>query len=116
MDYIAPQLYYGFENGSAPYLQTAEAWSRLAEGAGVPLVAGLAAYKVGAADEYAGDGELEWQESNDILARQVEEARALPGYGGVMFFRYGSIFSPPEETAEAMAQALEILGPALKKE
>ena len=62
----------------------------------MPLIAGLAAYKVGKTDAYAGGGASEWIESEDLLARQILFARDLPSYGGLILFRYGSLFDPPE--------------------
>ncbi len=42
----------------------------------VELIVGLAAYKAGAEDTYAGDsGKKEWINNNDILARQIVAAR-----------------------------------------
>lgn len=113
MDYIAPQLYYGFENEALPFAETARQWDSLAEDAGVPMIVGLAAYKVGKPDQYAGEGASEWMDSPDLLARQIEFSRELPSYGGIMFFRYDSIADPPEEAAEAAAQARAYWQPLL---
>lgn len=113
MDYIAPQLYYGFENGTLPFAETARQWDSLAEESGVPMVVGLAAYKVGKTDRYAGAGASEWMDSPDLLARQIEFSRELPSYGGIMFFRYDSIANPPKETADAAAQAKAYWQPLL---
>ena len=116
LDYIAPQIYYGFENDAAPFDETARQWDRLARAGGVPLIAGLAAYKVGKTDAYAGGGASEWIESEDLLARQILFARDLPSYGGLILFRYGSLFDPPEETAEAAMRAQAIWAPLLLEE
>ena len=91
-DYICPQIYFGFENSSLPYAQTLDEWAKLVDGTNISLVAGLAAYKSGTEDNYAGSGKNEWINSTDILARQ----RALTDiYGaGYAFFRYDSLFLP----------------------
>ena len=37
---------------------------------------GLALYKSGTKDSFAGDGEKEWQENTDIITRQVQYLRS----------------------------------------
>lgn len=70
VDYIMPQIYYGFNNENAPFERVAEEWRELVVCKGVKLYCGLALYKSGIADENAGSGKSEWQESADILKRQ----------------------------------------------
>ena len=79
------------------------------------MIAGLAAYKVGGEDLYAGTGKTEWQEDLNLLAAQITEARSLSAYGGVMLFRYGSIFQPEEERQAAMKEAMETFLPLLQE-
>lgn len=93
-DYIMPQIYYGFQNETMPFTGTAAAWNKLAEGSGVKLYFGLAAYKCGLEDAYAGTGKGEWKESSDMLQRMVAEARDCSNYGGFSVYRYGSLFAP----------------------
>ncbi len=109
LDYIAPQLYFGFVHDAAPFDRMAEEWNALAEQYGVPLLIGLAAYKAGAEDPYAGSGAQEWIESPDLLAEQIEFARELPAYGGVIFFRYDSLFG--SGIPDAAREAKEALAP-----
>lgn len=54
-DYICPQIYYGFENSTLPYAETVDSWAKLT-GDNISLVIGLAAYKSGTEDTYAGHG------------------------------------------------------------
>lgn len=115
LDYLAPQLYYGFRNTAAPFADTAEEWNRLAEDSGVRLIIGLAAYKIGSLDSYAGEGASEWMEDPDLLANQIAESRKLSAYGGVMLFRYGSIFQPDAEHQSSMEKALESFLPLLSE-
>ncbi len=106
-DYICPQIYYGFENASLPYAQTLAEWARLTEGTDISLVAGLAAYKSGTVDNYAGDGKNEWLGSTDILARQRELTDI---YGaGYAFFRYDSLFVPSPSVSAYVNAELENL-------
>ena len=47
VDYLAPQLYYSFENEALPYQQALEEWEALPRHPGLKLYAGLALYKAG---------------------------------------------------------------------
>ena len=89
-DYIIPQFYYGFENETAPYEDCVRQWQELMTEAksAMPLVFGLAMYKVGVQDAFAGAGREEWIIHDDIIARQIEVAKAQPNYGGVVYYSY----------------------------
>lgn len=81
-DYILPQIYYGFRNSTNPFAETLAQWEALT-GDDVRLVIGLAAYKQGKADKWAGAvGEQEWIEDPDIIQRQIElvESSSADGY------------------------------------
>lgn len=70
-DTIIPQLYYGFRNETCPFEETLRQWEEIVSGSGVKLVIGLAAYKQGKADKWAGaGGENEWTEDSSIIERQ----------------------------------------------
>ena len=116
LDYLAPQLYYGFRNTAAPFSALAEEWNRLAEGHGIRLVVGLAAYKIGRQDAYAEEGQSEWLEDPELLAKEIRASRELSAYGGVMLFRYGSVFQPDPAYASAVEEARETFLPALSEE
>ncbi len=81
-DMLIPQVYFGFENESQPFCSTVDEWARLTAGSDVRLVIGLALYKCGQEDIYAGKGSQEWIENNDIISRQAEYVREkkLDGY------------------------------------
>lgn len=101
VDVLMPQLYYGFQNENKPFLQTAEEWASLDFAENVRLCFGLAAYKSGKEDAYAGSGRTEWQTHTDILARQLTACRQLPHYGGFALYTYSSIYLPNcEENAK----------------
>ncbi len=106
-DYICPQIYYGFDNAALPFEETAESWRDMVTAQGVSLVIGLAAYKVGYEDKWAGSGSGEWQESTDILARQAEVALSLGA--GYALFRYDSLFNPDPAVSELVEKELENL-------
>lgn len=106
IDYILPQIYYGFNNSTLPYKDTCLAWSRLVTNPSVKLVIGLAPYKIGTADTWAGEGKYEWANNTDMLARQMSYAKTLSNYGGVAMYRYDSLFAPSNDVAKAVSAEL----------
>lgn len=102
VDYIMPQIYYGFENAVLPFDQAAQQWDSLIQN-DVVLYAGLAAYKLGMEnDANAGTGQGEWkavsQSGCDMLCRQEEYLRTLSHYHGYCLYSYQSLFLPDGET------------------
>lgn len=82
-DYILPQIYYGFRNETMPFERTLRQWEELTAGSGVSLIIGLAAYKQGKNDQWAGAaGENEWIEDPDVIPRQIAlvESSSADGY------------------------------------
>ena len=94
-DYLAPQIYYGFEHSTAGYAKTIRQWSEMTTAKGVSLRIGLAAYKAGNTDRYAGNGANEWVENNNIIARQINLSRQYDNVEGIILFDYKQIFSEP---------------------
>lgn len=94
VDYICPQIYYGFENGTCPYEETVEAWNQLLKADGISLYVGLAPFKIGLEDSWAGSGKGEWQQNSNLLSRMVDCARKQSAYQGFALFRYDSLFAP----------------------
>ena len=105
-DYICPQIYYGFENSTLPYAETVDSWAKLT-GDNISLVIGLAAYKSGTEDTYAGDGKNEWLNSSDILSRQRDLTEIYSA--GYAFFRYDSLFEPAQSVSAHVNKELENL-------
>ncbi|MCM1364130.1 MAG: family 10 glycosylhydrolase [Faecalibacterium sp.] len=71
-DMIIPQIYYGFDNESMPFEQCAIRWKSITCEQ-VKLVVGLALYKSGKEDSFAGEsGKNEWLENDDVIKRQAE--------------------------------------------
>lgn len=85
-DMIIPQIYFGFDNEAMPFEGCANCWKELCKDKRVFLCAGLAAYKIGKEDAFAGEsGKDEWKENSDILKRQVELLRNI-GYNGFCLY------------------------------
>lgn len=107
-DYILPQVYFGFKNAALPYDKVADQWSGMVTNPDIQLVIGLAAYKIGAEDKYAGStGKNEWLERSDIMARQISYAKKLNNYGGVSVYRYESLFAPASAVAKQVDKELK---------
>ncbi|MBE6900423.1 MAG: hypothetical protein E7479_07165 [Ruminococcaceae bacterium] len=110
VDYICPQLYYGFNNRDCPYLDVLSEFNNMITRSEVELIIGLAAYKAGAEDTYAGEnGKKEWINNNDILARQIIAARNESRYSGFAMYRYDSLYNPASGVKKAVAAEIENL-------
>ena len=96
LDYIMPQIYFGFFNSAAPYKETAEVWSNLIENNETKLYIALAVYKSGLEDSYAGSGKNEWKDYNDIIAKQIIVGRNIKKYEGFTLYRYDYVFNKKE--------------------
>lgn len=91
LDYIMPQVYYGFLNSTKPFEDTVKSWNNLITN-DIDLIPALAFYKTGNIDEFAKEGVNEWVEYNNVIAREVMLSRELSNYSGFALFRYDSIF------------------------
>ena len=87
-DMIIPQIYFGFEHETLDFNTLLTEWGSLRRHSGVQLVCGIAAYKCALKDSYAGSGSAEWQQSSDILARQLAGIRKNSSYSGFAVFSY----------------------------
>ncbi len=92
VDYIMPQIYFGFLNEVMPFIETVNIWNSLITVENIKLIPALAFYKVGTIDEYARSGREEWLQYNNIIKKQVLTSRNLSNYGGFSLFRYDYIF------------------------
>lgn len=101
LDWLIPQIYWEYGHATAPYLSVLDQWDSMVTVEGVQLVPGLANYKVGTNEEWS---------QEDILARQVGDARGCSAYGGFALYSYGSLFQNPTELMEKeKARLLELL-------
>lgn len=108
-DYIIPQIYFGFENNSYPYEMLLQEWSTACTASTVDLYIGLALYKTGMRDTYAGSEQTqnEWLNHSDIIARQIQALRGDENCSGFALFSFGDLFSAEEnEIRQAEVQHL----------
>lgn len=93
VDYLMPQIYYGFNNEAQPFYDVINTWNNLTKKSNVRIMPALALYKSGEKDKYAKSGEDEWIENDNILMRQILISRNITSYEGFAIFRYDSMFS-----------------------
>ncbi len=105
VDYIAPQIYFGYTNQSRPFSETLSQWEDVVKGTDVDLIAGLGAYKINQKNGNTDDAE--WISDHDILKKQIEESKEKVNYRGYALYSYHSMFRGDEEDVKAVMQQLE---------
>ncbi len=90
IDYIMPQIYFGFKHPDAPFSQTLTKWQNIIKIPDVRLYVGLAAYKQGTEDLNAGIAKDEWITDTDMLFRQADECTQRTD--GFVMFSYSYIY------------------------
>ncbi len=112
-DYIVPQIYFGFENETAPFVSMVKLWQDMTSLSKVKLVTGICTYKAGQEDIYAGTGKYEWTESDSIISREAEYVTGLNM--GCAFYSYKSTFLPSSQMETSLQNERERLKNILKK-
>lgn len=92
IDFIMPQIYYGFYNSTRAYIKSIHEWESLIENKEIDYYIALAFYKVGKEDKYAKNGFNEWIENDNIIMKEIILSRNLKNYKGFSLFRYDNIF------------------------
>ncbi len=82
IDYISPQIYWTFGNGSAPFDVLTRWWNAQLDGSNVKLYVSHASYRYE-------DGN--WENPQGELTEQVEFARSEKYYHGSIFYGYDEI-------------------------
>lgn len=88
VDYIMPQIYWGFSHKTAAYDKVLDRWVKLNSAGIVDLHIGIGVYKVGMAKSSSYSDWEEWQKDSSILADQIEYARKTKKVKGFAFFSY----------------------------
>lgn len=90
VDYICPQIYFGFYNEAQPFTKTAKDWAELVTSC--RLYVGLALYKAGQEDKFASADKdyaiNEFKESHNIISRQISYLKQLDNINGFYIFSY----------------------------
>lgn len=87
IDYIMPQLYYGFSNETQPFIPVINKWKDLIT-IDIDFMPALALYKVGIVDEYAKSGKEEWINDKDVITKQIKIINNMEKATGYSLFRY----------------------------
>lgn len=117
IDYICPQIYFGFEHAVCPFEETLAEWNSLiTTESGVYLLAGLSLGKAGLADAGAKDGAAEWQTHSDVLKRSMQAAEKQSKFKGYVLFCYQYLFDPQTgKTPDRTKKEIENFAPLLKR-
>ena len=97
IDYILPQIYFGFKHSTVPFDGLSNRWIELVTEESVDLYLGLGMHKIGKNDQYAGSNDgarTEWMEESDILKRSFEFVKAAEEVVGFSVFSYEYMFDP----------------------
>lgn len=113
IDYIMPQIYYGFKNSAEPFEECVNTWNNLAYSGGIPLIVGITSAKLGLEDKWAGEGRNEWITDEFILERQFLASRELSSYGGIGIYSYGSVFNADYSVREQVEKEIDALKSAM---
>lgn len=105
-DLLIPQIYYGYDNETAPFSDTLRTWVNLPRDESVQLAVGLAAYKVDAEDDFAGTGKYEWLTQKDVLSSQTADVLAFPDLHGVSYYHADALLSLPQSETERITASL----------
>ncbi len=88
IDYIVPQIYFGYEHNTADYIKVLNNWLSIPKLNSVKLYIGLAPYKIGLTTDGGSD---EWLTATDILANQTLDAEKKKT-DGIFLFNYSTLF------------------------
>lgn len=104
IDFIIPQIYYGFYNTSKSYMNVVKEWEKLIKNNKIKYYIALAFYKVGKVDNYAKNGKNEWLENNNIIMKEIIISRNLKKYDGFVLFRYENLFNSEQFTNNSIKE------------
>ena len=104
LDFLMPQIYYGFENEAKPFENVLNEWNNLIQDKRIKLYVALALYKSGKLDVYAKKGREEWINNYDIIKRQVLHIRDKSKDKGFSIFRYDYLFNSSNYTENTVKE------------
>lgn len=90
VDYICPQVYFGFHNQVQPFTKTVKNWCSITKTC--RLYIGLPLYKAGSSDEFASPSKdyaiNEFIDNDDIISRQISYIYQLEEISGFNIFSF----------------------------
>ena len=110
-DYMLPQIYFGFAHEEYPFVELLDQWSDLCSLDSVKLYIGLALYKTGGTDVYAGgeSAQNEWIDNTNLITRQVQALRQNKRCSGFALFSFGDLFSNDTHKQQEIQRLLQAL-------
>ena len=104
IDFIAPQIYYGFQNSNKPFIDTINEWRKLKTNNNIHFYVSLAFYKTGQYDNYAGLGKEEWLYNDNIIMKEIIYSRNIKGYEGFILYKYDDIFNSEDNNHNSISE------------
>ncbi len=86
IDYVMPQIYFGFQNETMNFKDVCNRWASYKRNKGVKLYCGLALYKSGKEDKNAGTGKTEWVENDTVISNQYKYLTENNAFSGFVLF------------------------------
>ena len=108
VDFIMPQIYYGFDNTNLPFVNTVNSWSNLVKDTNIKFYVALALYKSGLEDKYAKTGINELINNNDIISKQIIVSRNTYNYEGFSIFRYDYLFNSKKDNKQLLDEVFYV--------
>lgn len=111
VDYICPQVYFGFKNVYQPFMFTVKKWVKLCENTDVDLYIGLPLYKANTKDKYAAENDKsiinEFKNNNNIISRQITYISKIDKIKGYYIFSFSQLKS--ENAKEEVSNMLKVM-------
>ena len=111
LDYICPQVYFGFKNVYQPFMFTVKKWVKLCENTDIDLYIGLPLYKANTKDKYAAENDKsiinEFKNNNDIISRQITYISKIDKIKGYYIFSFSQLTS--ENAKEEVSNMLKVM-------
>ncbi len=107
VDYLCPQIYWGFKHETMPFLGVLNDWLGIATNPTVKLYIGLPAYKLGETDSGAGSGKYEFKTDTEILKRMVLAARQTKCDGFIIYSYTAMVSNNNTKEKEALRELLK---------
>lgn len=108
VDYMCPQVYYGFKNETQPFMEVVKRWMSFTN---KKLYIGLPLYKCGKQDKYASKSDTaiqnEFIENNNIISRQITYLSKIDTINGFYIFSYSSLFD--EDKKAEVSEIIKIM-------
>lgn len=107
IDYIMPQLYFGFEYPKEEnrFDLLLKSWEELTADSKAKLYIGLGAYRIGSTDE----NNVEWSQHSDLLARQVVCTRSSDKCNGFVLYSYSTFIVDDERHSQERSALLKVI-------